>query len=139
MGVSKSRITINPGDEFGKLVVLRFSHMHKHPAGATVAYYLCRCECGRKKSVRKYSLTSGATVSCGCQLGKTSKHYSIAGKSYTVQELSDIAGINYSTLYCRARKFFLGNNQLCSFAEALVMAMAFYGFKFTKNGWRKEG
>ena len=29
--------------------------------------YLCKCDCGKEKTVDKYNLISGHTKSCGCQ------------------------------------------------------------------------
>lgn len=34
----------------------------------------CRCDCGRMTVVRKSSITSGGTISCGCRRGKNAKH-----------------------------------------------------------------
>lgn len=35
-------------------------------------FWLCRCECGKEKEIYQYSLTSGATKSCGCLAAKFS-------------------------------------------------------------------
>jgi hypothetical protein len=37
-------------------------------------YWLCQCECGGNREVRRDHLRSGATQSCGCLVGKRSKH-----------------------------------------------------------------
>jgi len=57
------------GQVFDKLTVLGFSHKTKHGT-----YWLCRCECGNEKTVRKDSLKSGRTIACGCQNGKAVVH-----------------------------------------------------------------
>ena len=49
------------GKKFGKLTVLEFLGKTGHNN-----YWLCECECGTKKRVSEYKLTSGLTKSCGC-------------------------------------------------------------------------
>lgn len=48
------------GKKFGRLTVLSFHHSNDG------AYWLCECECGERRVVNSYSLTSGHTKSCGC-------------------------------------------------------------------------
>ena len=48
------------GKRFGRLVVRERDGSRKG------VYWLCECDCGKSKSVKAYSLTSGATKSCGC-------------------------------------------------------------------------
>lgn len=50
------------GNKFGRLTVISFSHLDKRQA----AYWLCQCSCGKERLVRRNSLTSGWTKSCGC-------------------------------------------------------------------------
>lgn len=50
------------GRTFGRLKVAALERMaHGH------AYWRCQCECGARPVVRGTRLTSGHTVSCGCQ------------------------------------------------------------------------
>lgn len=44
------------GRRFGRLVVLAFM----------LGKWLCRCDCGKEKSIAQRSLLVGATLSCGC-------------------------------------------------------------------------
>lgn len=46
---------------FGKLTVLKLQTTKKHKT-----YWLCQCDCGNTKVIRKDHLLSGATKSCGC-------------------------------------------------------------------------
>lgn len=69
------------GRKFGRLTVLRFSHMiGKH------SYWVCRCECGNSHTTRSDSLKSGAVKSCGClnQEAKVIKHGLSRTKIYHV-------------------------------------------------------
>ena len=45
------------GQKFGKLTVIKFIEKFN---------YLCKCECGNKKIVRRYDLLNNNTRSCGC-------------------------------------------------------------------------
>lgn len=49
------------GQRFGRLVVMRFSHMEK-----SGSRWVCRCDCKTEIIVRGNSLKTGATKSCGC-------------------------------------------------------------------------
>ena len=53
------------GQRFSSLVVIRHDRHTNHGE-----YWLCRCDCGKEKSIRGDSLTCGATISCGCQNAK---------------------------------------------------------------------
>ena len=50
------------GMHYGKLLVLKYSHVDKDNKN----YMLCLCECGNTKKVRVDRLKSGRTRSCGC-------------------------------------------------------------------------
>jgi len=50
------------GQRFGKLVVLKRADNGKH----NQARWLCRCDCGKDKTLTTSSLKSGDTKSCGC-------------------------------------------------------------------------
>lgn len=50
------------GEKFGRWAVIQKAE--KGPKGET--QYLCRCECGTEKVLRRCSLTSGNSKSCGC-------------------------------------------------------------------------
>jgi hypothetical protein len=54
------------GFNFGKLTVKNLYNVGEHGKE-----YLCECDCGNTKIIRGSSLTSGATKSCGCNIGKS--------------------------------------------------------------------
>lgn len=49
------------GQRFGRLTVLKFVRK-RH----SYSYWLCRCDCGNRRTVRSTSLTTGHAKSCGC-------------------------------------------------------------------------
>lgn len=53
------------GQRYGRFTVLYRDTSRK---GAT--FWMCRCDCGKVKSVRAGDLRSGMTVSCGCSKGR---------------------------------------------------------------------
>lgn len=52
------------GQKFNKLTVINFSHFDKKKN----SYWLCKCDCGNEKIVRRSHLLSGGVQSCGCVL-----------------------------------------------------------------------
>ncbi len=52
-------------EKYGSLIVIGFGSRKKNKWGSRT-YWLCKCECGNEKLVRKDHLTSGKTKSCGC-------------------------------------------------------------------------
>lgn len=53
------------GKKFDRLTVIKLSEIKKYP-NLTVYYYLCVCDCGKRKRLKKYNLTKHITKSCGC-------------------------------------------------------------------------
>lgn len=51
------------GKQFGRLTVLRKDTERITNSGS---YWICKCDCGKIKSVRSCSLRNGDIVSCGC-------------------------------------------------------------------------
>lgn len=70
-GFSKSaamlKIKNEAGKRFGLLTVISFDHMNR------IAFWKCKCDCGKSTVVASTKLRSGATKSCGC-LRKTWPH-----------------------------------------------------------------
>lgn len=55
------------GMKFGRLTVIKRAEDAIIPSsGKRVVRYLCKCECGNEKVIRKLHLTNGSIVSCGC-------------------------------------------------------------------------
>lgn len=52
---------IEPGTRFGRLVVVELSYI-----GDGHSAYRCVCDCGKESTVRRRSLLTGGTQSCGC-------------------------------------------------------------------------
>lgn len=57
-----NRKPISPGTQFNKWTVIRKGGKDRN--GQTL--YVCRCECGNIKAIRKTELLSGHSKSCGC-------------------------------------------------------------------------
>ena len=49
------------GKRFGRLTVIRRSYLNNNKT-----YWLCKCDCGAEKIIRRDKLRSGNTKSCGC-------------------------------------------------------------------------
>jgi hypothetical protein len=58
----KSKTYIKSGDVINRFTVISFSHKDKHNR----SHFLCKCLCGKEKTVQGSLLTSGNTKSCGC-------------------------------------------------------------------------
>ena len=74
------KIIIKEGDRFGQLVVLREGQQKKG-----MRKFVCRCDCGKIKSVYLNNLRRGLTLSCGClQRERTSKANTTHGMERTL-------------------------------------------------------
>ena len=76
------------GQRFGRLVVITQDRTRSKEGNGT--YWLCTCDCGLTKSVRKSNLLSGNVKSCGClsSLGEAE-----------IEAILQENNINYSTQY----------------------------------------
>jgi len=78
------------GQRFERIIVIKQLENNKYGQ----SQWLCECDCGNKKVIRGYSLTSGDTQSCGClQKERLSK----SKKKYNTYDLSGDYGIGYTS------------------------------------------
>ena len=61
-----SRVCIAPGQVFGRLTVLEEAPAPTEFTTYKGRWYRCRCQCGNTVVIRRDSLVSGNTKSCGC-------------------------------------------------------------------------
>lgn len=54
------------GKRFGKLIALKKDVSYKK-GNQKRCYWIFKCDCGKEKSICKYSVVSGKTKSCGCE------------------------------------------------------------------------
>lgn len=57
------------GRVFGRLTAIKIHH----DPSANRVMWLCRCKCGKEKIIRRDSLISENTLSCGCRHSETSR------------------------------------------------------------------
>ena len=72
-------IDVQPGEQFGRWVVLREGERHVTPKGQSLRMIWCHCECGETKLVKLHSLMSGASTSCGCQTREANFSHGLHG------------------------------------------------------------
>lgn len=74
------------GRKINRLKVLRFDHSEKRTAsyGGWEHYWLCECECGKRKVIRHSQLISKKVDSCGCMHTErvNRPHIDITGKRF---------------------------------------------------------
>lgn len=58
-------LRISPGDEFGRLTVVRRDTTVTPGHGKSI-FWLCKCTCNNVKTISGQSLAQGGTKSCGC-------------------------------------------------------------------------
>lgn len=67
------------GEKFSKLTVLRLAYTKNKKR-----YWECACECGNASFVSRTNLVTGNTKSCGCMMGKNTKHGMRKSRPYTI-------------------------------------------------------
>ena len=64
---NRDKIPDLSGQIFGRLIVIQYDRSKARRSGTgLVHYWICKCECGKMKSIRHHCLTRGTTKSCGC-------------------------------------------------------------------------
>lgn len=121
----KIRKDIDPtdiiGKRFGKLVVVKYlGRKHIGKSERIEPIYLCECDCGNTKEIRRHSLVSSGTSSCGCyknnphfnrRVGRFNKHASLKllsikqgaakrGLEYKLDDSYATSLINSNCYYC---------------------------------------
>lgn len=109
------------GNKYGRLTVLKLDYIHPRMG----AYWICRCECGKEKSIFGASLKNGKTASCGCYNSEKSsdrsrKSYNDIsnqkfGRLTTIQRLYDSNDEPRWECFCDCgKKVFVRYNMLVS-------------------------
>ena len=71
------------GQRFGKLVVIAKAESYRSPKGSVASCWLCQCDCGSEPFVvRRDSLTTGNTRSCGCLHHDLAIHHGTGTRLY---------------------------------------------------------
>lgn len=80
------------GTQFGRLTVVRQAENYVNPnTGNKSSRWLCKCECGNQKIIRRGDLQSGKTLSCGCY------HKEILSSQSVLERVGEISYSKYGT------------------------------------------
>lgn len=79
MGQKRIKLQLE-GKRFGKLLVIKDVGVNNRGT----YMWLCKCDCGKEKVVKGATLVEGTTKSCGCLLGKKTKHGLANAPEYNV-------------------------------------------------------
>lgn len=66
----------NIGKRFGRLIIIKKTRLQDKREA-----YICLCDCGNKKIIRKTHLLNGNTISCGCYFKEISTKHGLRKKS----------------------------------------------------------
>lgn len=85
------------GKRFGRLVVVKLDEEVTANNKNKAKSYVCKCDCGNTKTVRKANLRSGSTTSCGCKVKESCKRTGESG-------FIDLVGQKFGKLTVTRRK-----------------------------------
>ena len=83
------------GKKFGMLTVVKRA---PNRMGEKISWWLCRCECGVEKEIRRTHLMIGNTKSCGCH------HYKWTPNTWSWKGYGEISGRYWSVVKFCAKK-----------------------------------
>lgn len=61
-----AKTEVTPGERFGLWTVIEETARHSVPSGKKLRTFLCRCDCGNRRSVLLMHLRKGRSTGCGC-------------------------------------------------------------------------
>ena len=94
------------GKRFGRLTAIRRAENDRHMK----ARWLCRCDCGREKEIATKSLTTGATLSCGClQMERFNGIPKAKFRKKIIKQRGPLCDICESDFNCNAHHLFSRN------------------------------
>jgi 5-methylcytosine-specific restriction endonuclease McrA len=89
-------IPLKKGTKFNHLTIIKLHHIVWKYQRSNY-YYLCQCDCGKRKIIVKESIRNGETKSCGCYRRK------LCGKSHRKEKFMSSARAIYRLLKIRAK------------------------------------
>lgn len=84
------------GMKFGRLTVLEKGKTHITKGGNYMATYICKCDCGNIKTIKRTNLVSGNTKSCGCLHKEVIKDIGNNNKKINTYDLTGEYGVGYT-------------------------------------------
>ncbi len=88
------------GERFGRLTVLCQDGVYTNKDGKKQKQWLCKCDCGKTKTVLGNNLKRGKTLSCGCYSSEVTSKNSKKYNDYEIQE-------DYVIMYTAKGEMFL--------------------------------
>lgn len=64
--MGKKSVLLKNGAKYNRWTIIKLDHIKCTDCNRNREHYLCRCDCGTKKTVFKSLLTFGSSKSCGC-------------------------------------------------------------------------
>jgi len=113
------------GKRFGKLVVLK---LLPERTVCKTRVWLCKCDCGGIKAVRKSSLTAGMTKTCGCG-AHPSRQANVNWKGYeeisldfftTLKRNAESRNIDFNITIEYLWNLYITQNKKCSLSGLLI-------------------
>ena len=126
--IRENRIESLEGKVFGKLKVIRFDHKRKRKTrqgNSFHRYWLCKCECGKEKVIFQTQLTTGNTISCGCN-----KYDNLINAEISALHDPEVAEIETELYFVEVGKIFH------KFGISIHSAEIRGGKDYTKIYWR---
>ncbi len=138
------------GKRFGRLTVMGRA---KRKDRRGTAYWLCRCDCGRRRAVRGQNLRSGRTQSCGCRrkLMPRTRYDCLLKKRFGMLEVRALLGngtqrdLWLCVCGCSGRRVFVrgdhllsGQTRSCGCLRSEASAKRMWRHGATSNGMRRE-
>ena len=102
--------------KFGQLTVIGKGKIVKYPS-QTTHYWLCKCDCGETKEIKRTHLISGKTISCGCVARKMASERMRLIKTHGLSQVPEAS--NYYSMMNRVlgsdeyHKKYYSNVKIC--------------------------
>lgn len=126
------------GKRFGKLVALRFVPKNERKgkkANTTMAYWECKCDCGKTKIVATTVLRNGTTKYCGCLSNRLYKGINELSGSYLtrIKKGAKSRGLEFQVTKEYLWDLFVKQNKKCALSGISIKLIKNLTHNFDKQ------